>query len=938
MDFKDLEEKWQKKWKDEKVFESSPDNRKKFFLTFPYPYINAYSHLGHLFTSTRVEAFSRYKRLKGYNVLFAQGWHATGSPIVQAAKRVKEREPKQIKIMQDMGFTENDFSKFEKPEYWIEFFAPEFKKDFENAGLSIDWRREFFTTQLNPRYDKFIRWQLEKLREKNYVVKGKFPVVFDPKTNMPVGDHDRIEGEGETPQEFTLLKFKLKDSTDFLIAATLRPETMFGQTNLWVNPEIVYKKAKVNGETWIISGVCAEKLTHQDHKVELIGDVPGKELIGKHVLAPMINKEIPVLPASFCKEDKGSGIVTSVPSDAPDDWMGLVDLKNNPSELEKYGLAKDTIEHIKIIPIINSADLGNQAAITICEQMKIKSSKDRDKLEEAKKIVYKKGFYEGTMLESTGKYFGMKVEAAKEAIKKDLLEQKKAEIFYELTGKVVSRSLTVCIVKIVSDQWFIDYANPEWKKLAHECLDEMKLYPDKTRQQFNYVLDWLRAWACTREAGLGTKLPWDEKWLIESLSDSTIYMAYYTINHILNDIPLDQIDNNLFDHVLLGKKVPIKCDHNKAEQMSAEFNYWYPLDFRNSGKDLVQNHLSFFIFNHVAIFPKDKWPKGIGVNGHITVDGQKMSKSLGNFILMRDALKAYGADAARFTIVSGGEGIDDSNFDSELARSMTQKIEQVLEFAVNNHDKGRLDRKSIDDWMESKLNIAIKEAEISMEETLYRTALQKVYFETQRNTAWYLKRSNNNPNKELMNKIIESQLIMLTPFTPHMCEEAWEKIGKAGFITNASWPEFDESKIQSQDTESFVRDIIDDVNAVLKLAKIDAPKKIKLFIAGKWKYELYKLMREKLVETRSQKDIIDAIMKSELKKHGQEVMKVVPKILKTGSVPDCTTQDSEHRIVEDAKEFLKENFNASIELYLEENTQEAKAKNAMPAKPAILVE
>jgi len=122
-DLSTVARKWQEAWEKEKVFEANPDGRPKFFVTFPYPYINAYQHIGHLFTLMRVEAFARYKRHRGFNVLFPQGWHATGSPIVNAARRVKEREAKQVKIMHDMGFSESDLHRFEKPEFWVEFLS-----------------------------------------------------------------------------------------------------------------------------------------------------------------------------------------------------------------------------------------------------------------------------------------------------------------------------------------------------------------------------------------------------------------------------------------------------------------------------------------------------------------------------------------------------------------------------------------------------------------------------------------------------------------------------------------------------------------------------------------------------------------------------------------------------------------------------------------------
>lgn len=714
---------------------------------------------------------------------------------------------------------------------------------------------------------------------------------------------------------------------------------MFGQTNLWIAPDITYKKAKVGNETWILSEECCIKLKEQEHTVEIIGDVPAISLLGKYAIAPIIDREIPILPASFCNPNKGSGIVTSVPSDAPDDYMGLMDLKANHSELEKYGISKEVVDKIKPIPIIRSSDLGDEAAITICKDMNIKTSKDRVKLEEAKKIVYKKGFYEGTMLNSCGIYEGMAVKDAKEKIKKDLIKQKKAEVFYELTGKVVSRSLTPCIVKIVSDQWFLDYNNDDWKKLAHECLDSMTLYPEKSRQQFNYVIDWLHEWACTHKEGLGTRLPWDEKWVIESLSDSTIYMAYYSINHILRNVEPEKIDSNLFDFIFLEKDVEVKVDKHLALEMRKEFSYWYPLDFRNSGKDLIQNHLTFFIFNHTAIFEKKYWPKGIGVNGWVNVDGQKMSKSLGNVILIRDMANTYGADAARFTILYGGEDMDDPNWDSELAKTMTVKLEQFINFSKENYDVGRDDVKSIDNWMESKINEMIKDASNLMEKTYFRSAMQKIFFDLQKSLRWYMKRCNNNPNKKVMNKLIESQIIMMTPIIPHTCEEAWELIGNKGFVSNASWPKYDDSKIQEVDSEEDVRKIIEDINSVLKLAKVEDLKTIKIIVCADWKYLLYKILKDSLEITRNPGELISKVMSTDLKRYGQEVTKIIPRIIKSGQVPEFTSQKIESKALEESIEFLKDEYKVDVKILIEENaSEEPKCKNAMPGKPAIVLE
>ncbi|MCK4799225.1 MAG: class I tRNA ligase family protein, partial [Spirochaetes bacterium] len=267
VDLSKVHVKWQKKWDEAKLFESNPNDKNKYFVTFPYPYINGLSHIGHLYTIMRVEALARYKRLNGFNVLFPQGWHATGSPIVNAAKRVKSKEEKQIKIMKDMGFSDDEIQNFEKPEYWIEYFAPQFEGDYRSMGLSIDWRRNFHTTSLNPYYDKFIQWQFRTLKEKGYVIKGKFPVVWDPVEGCAVGDHARVEGEGETPQEFCLFKFKLSDGRN-IITATLRPDTVMGITNVYVNPDEIYIEINVKkesgSESWIVGKPMIEKLLMQE--------------------------------------------------------------------------------------------------------------------------------------------------------------------------------------------------------------------------------------------------------------------------------------------------------------------------------------------------------------------------------------------------------------------------------------------------------------------------------------------------------------------------------------------------------------------------------------------------------------------------------------------------------------------------------------------------
>ncbi|PIO08604.1 leucine--tRNA ligase [Candidatus Pacearchaeota archaeon CG10_big_fil_rev_8_21_14_0_10_34_12] len=832
--FKSIEKKWQKKWEEKKVFEPEINiKKKKFFVSFPYPYINLSPHIGHFYTIMRVEAFARYKRLQGFNVLFPQGWHATGSPIISAANRVKEWEPKQVELLKNEGFSEKEIKKFEKPEHWIKVFGKKWREHLIAMGMSIDWRRNFITTSLNPPYDKFIRWQFLKLKEKNLVGKGNHPVVWDPKTGMPVGDHDRVKGEGETPQELCLFKFKLDDGR-FIITATLRPDTFMGITNVYVNPKITYKVAEVKGQKWIIANSMIEKLRNQDFNVKEIEDISGKDLMGKEV-ETIIGKKILVLPATFLDDKYGTGMVHSVPSDSADDLIALTDLQKNEEVLNKYGLDIKKIRSIKPIEVFDTPGIKGSSAQYFLDKYNVHSQNEREKLDKIRDELYKftfnKSKFNSLYKEGFSKNLdGVNVSEGQEIIKNELLEKGKIDLFYELTGEVVSRSLTKCVVKIVSDQWFLKYGDGEWKTNVHRAIAKMMFYPGIVRSQFDYVVDWLKDWACTREYGLGTRLPFDEKWLIESLSDSTIYMAYYTIAHLVKELNPEELTEEFFDYVFLnkGKGRP------KWNKFKKEFDYWYPHDFRNSGKDLVQNHLTFFLFNHVGIFPKKNWPVSIGVNGWVRVDGEKMSKSIGNIIPLNKMSNKFGADASRLTILSGGESLDDPNWDSNLASALNGKFDSIYDLIIKNYKKGKVSKelRNVDKWAESIMNKIISDATGFMEETLFRSASQKIFFDFGNLIKNYLNKTEENFNKNLFKRMIENYLIMLSPFCPHISEEIWEKLGNKTFICDVSWPKADEKKIDEkfgQEEKALDKAISDALN-VVNIIKTKGGKTEKLYL------------------------------------------------------------------------------------------------------------
>jgi leucyl-tRNA synthetase len=200
----------------------------------------------------------------------------------------------------------------------------------------------------------------------------------------------------------------------------------------------------------------------------------------------------------------------------------------------------------------------------------------------------------------------------------------------------------------------------------------MNTYLPETRNAFEAVLDWLNQWACARTYGLGSKLPWDPVFLVESLSDSTIYMSYYTIANLLHEdmwgktpgplgIVPSQLTDKTWDYILgSGELPPDTIPQEKAAQLKYHFQYFYPLDIRSSAKDLIPNHLTFWMYIHAALFPEHHWPLAVRTNGHLMLNGKKMSKSSGNFLTMQDATRRYGADATRLSLADAGDEITDA--------------------------------------------------------------------------------------------------------------------------------------------------------------------------------------------------------------------------------------------------------------------------------------
>ncbi|GBP07012.1 Leucine--tRNA ligase, cytoplasmic [Eumeta japonica] len=881
----DIEKNVQARWEKEKIFEvdtlDDGKTHEKFLCTFPYPYMNGRLHLGHTFSLSKCEFITRYYRLKGKSVLFPFGFHCTGMPIKACADKLKremslygcppvfpETDNNEIKdeasdvimkdkskgkkskavakaiaakyqwqIMQSIGVPEEEIKEFADAYYWLDYFPPRTVEDLKRIGLHVDWRRTFITTDANPFYDSFIRWQFNHLKKRNKIMYGKRYTIFSPLDNQPCMDHDRSTGEGAGPQEYTLIKMELlepypellqslRGKKVYFVAATLRPETMYGQTNCWVHPDITYIAFEtVNHGIFVCTRRAARNMSYQgftetEGQYTVVKEIRGSDIIGVALKAPFTSySKIYALPMLTIKEDKGTGIVTSVPSDSPDDYAALVDLQKKQPFREKYDIKDEMVLPYNPVPILEIPEFGNLSAVYVYDQLKIQSQNDKEKLTQAKEMVYLKGFYDGVLL--VGEFKGKKIQDVKKNIQTQLLKEASAVIYYEPEKTIMSRSGDECVVALC-DQWYLDYGEAGWKKQSEEALAKMNTYHDEVRKNFQATFKWLHEYACSRTYGLGTKLPWDEQWLIESLSDSTIYNAYYTISHFLQGnsfkgdkenilkIKPEQMTHEVWDYIFF-KDAPYPNKSKIAKEslnlMKKSFQFWYPVDLRVSGKDLIQNHLTFFIYNHCAMWPneEDKWPKSIRANGLLMLNSAKMSKSEGNFLTLSEAIDKFSADGMRLCLADAGDSVEDANFvestaDAGILRLYTF-IEWVKEVLATKSTLRTGDYNFHDKVFISEMNKKINDTDENYYKMLFKEALKTGFFELQAARDKYRELcSENGMHMDIILNYISIQAKLISPICPHVAEHVWELLGNTKSILHERWPitgEIDETAVKA---------------------------------------------------------------------------------------------------------------------------------------------
>ena len=358
--------------------------------------------------------------------------------------------------------------------------------------------------------------------------------------------------------------------------------------------------------------------------------------------------------------------------------------------------------------------------------------------------------------------------------------------------------------------------------------------------------------------------------------------------------------------------------------------YWMPVDMYIGGAEHACMHLIYARFFTKALRDmgmlkvNEPFPRLFNQGMLHGADGNKMSKSLGNVINPMDITDKYSADSLRFFLMSLASPDSDSVWNDNGMESAHKFITRIFRWLMEKRITVSGKR------VKNKLNKAIRDVTSDIMSFRHNLALIRI-----RDAFEYIEK------EEISKQDLEAFTKLLHPFCPFMTEEAWARLGHDNFISLADWPVADESLIDGaiDASDELVKGTIADINSVKKLAGLEAIEKITIIMSPEWKYHLYAKLKEELGKTRNPGDILKAIMATDMKKHGGDITKIIPALVKDPSkMPvTVTSQRVETEALLEARELLVETFDANVQILPAEESKEAKARNAAPGKPAIIL-
>ena len=743
---KDFEESLYNEWEKNGYFKPSMDKTKKSYtIVMPPPNVTGKLHMGHALDAALQDLLIRYKRMQGYNTLWVPGTdHAALSTEAKIVAQMKEEGLKKS----DLGR-----AKFlERAWDWTRLYGGTIVNQQKKLGCSCDWSRARFT--LDEGLSKAVYTAFKRLYEKGYIYKGKRMI------NYCTGCHTSIsDAEIEYKEEATHLwhiKYQIKDSDEYLVVATTRPETMLGDTAVAVHPD-------------------DERYTH---------------LIGKTVVLPIMNKEIPIVADTYVEKEFGTGAVKITPAHDPNDYQA--------------GLDHD----LPIIEVFNEDLIMND----LCPE-----------------------------------YAGMNIYEAREKI-----VEKLSEIGALLKIEDYTHNVAKCdrchttIEPRISDQWFVKMS--EIAKPAIDAVknDEVRFIPKRYEKTFFNWMDNIKDWCNSRQIWWGHQLPvyyCDDCGEIVVLDKMPDKCPKCGCTHLTRDE--DTLDtwfsSALWPFSTLG-----------WPENTEDFKTFYPTNTLVTGYDIIQAWVSRMIYSGLEHTGKKPF-HNVLIHGIVRdSQGRKMSKSLGNGIDPIEIIEKYGTDSLRFSLILGITAGNDIRYMPEKldnASNFANKLWNASKFVLMNLEdyNGAFDEENLckeDKWILSKMNNLASEITSNIDNFDMGVYAQKIYDLIWNEFCdWYIEICKTRlydkdcetrlAAQYTLNKVLSDSLKLLHPIMPFITEEIYTKLyNNDETIMTAEWPKFDEKynfKNEEQEIEK-LKDLISGIRNIRNNMNVHPSRKSKLIV------------------------------------------------------------------------------------------------------------
>ena len=703
---KNFEEEIYKRWEEKEYFKPSEDKTKKpYTIVIPPPNITGKLHMGHALDETLQDILIRYKRMEGYNCLWLPGTdHAAIATEVKIVEKLKQQG------IEKKNLTREQF--LEKAWEWKKEYGGTILNQLKKLGCSCDWSRERFT--MDEGLSNAVKYVFIKLYEKGLIYKGKRMINWCPSCNTSISDAE-VEFE-EEPTHLWHIRYKVKDEDKYLIVATTRPETMLGDTGVAVHPE----------------------------------DERYKDLVGKKVILPIMNKEIPIVADDFVEKEFGTGAVKLTPAHDPNDY------------------AASQRHNLEIIEVFDENwKMGNL----------VPEYKGLDIYEARKRIVEK--------LQEIGALV-------------------KIEDYTHNVGKCYRCHHT--IEPKISEQWFV-----KMKPLAEPAIKAVKdgktrFIPERFDKIYYNWMDNIQDWCISRQLWWGHRIP------AYYCTKCNNIMVTESIPHKCEKCGNTEFtqDEDTLDTWFSSALWPFST--LGWPEQTEDLKYFYPTSTLVTGYDIIFFWVARMIFSaieHTGEVPfKDVFIHGI-VRDSL---GRKMSKSLGNGIDPLEIIEKYGTDALRFSLVLGISPGNDIRYmpeKLESAANFANKLWNASKFVLGNLEEIDYDTMPQklcyeDKWILSKLNKLIKETTINLNNYDLGVWTQKVYdFIWGEFCDWYIEMvkprlyDKENKTREVaqytLNKVLGDSLKLLHPIMPFITEEIYTKLyNNDESIMISSWPKYSE--------------------------------------------------------------------------------------------------------------------------------------------------